>query len=778
MNRNKLTRWRYSLNVRLSCLAGILLLLIGTIIGATLWVTSAQEADGLVINLAGRQRMLIQILEKEFLSEARLRQVAPAAERFAAGISRRAADGRAYYTRNVIRKLQKEYPDFKADALYHQIEKALPLPATYAREVFESTGQADGYRYELLSKWNINEANGLRDGFEQRAWQSLIRNAQTPYREYVPAGGGVELRYATADVASDEACVSCHNTHPASPKKDFKLHDLMGIQVVSVAVTQDPAWAKTLLDGDHVHRPAPAQKTRQLFEITLAALRDGGTTYADLEMTEPVAVPVPTNPRIRNQLTEVDALWKQLQQAASGMEFAEVHSTAYQEHLNRFHESNMACLEEVNKVVGMYQANSEAKVAWLTKTQYTAGGVALVVFIALVGVSRGTADRRRVEATLRLQSSALESAANAMMITDREGCITWVNPAFTRLTGYVPDEVLGQNPRLLKSGVHSDSLYRDLWETILSGQVWHGEIVNRRKDGGLYREEMTITPVLDEHGEIGHFIAVKQDITERKRAEETAREAQQQLAEQQQREKEHVEGELEKVREELVRTTRLAAIGQISGSIAHDLRNPLGSARNAIYYLRNGRPKNQSKTAEYLEIIDQEIGSADRIIGKLLEMARAGEPAKQEVDLGQVVEKVFHETKEAERMRCRTAICPDPFLVQADPDQLRQVVGNLLTNAVHATEGRGEFFVEATRGPDGDTILIRDSGPGLAPEIRPHVFEPLVTGKVSGTGMGLTICREIIRRHGGTIEAIDSDQGGAAFRIRLPRSYIEDLNKE
>jgi len=120
-------------------------------------------------------------------------------------------------------------------------------------------------------------------------------------------------------------------------------------------------------------------------------------------------------------------------------------------------------------------------------------------------------------------------------------------------------------------------------------------------------------------------------------------------------------------------------------------------------------------------------------------------------------------------MRCRTAMCPDPFLVQADPDQLRRVIANLLSNAIQATKGRGEILVEASRGPDGDTILFRDTGPGIPSEIRQSVFEPLVTNRTRGTGLGLTICREIVRRHGGAIEIIDHEEGGAAFEIWLPR---------
>ncbi len=136
--------------------------------------------------------------------------------------------------------------------------------------------------------------------------------------------------------------------------------------------------------------------------------------------------------------------------------------------------------------------------------------------------------RQRSEATLRLQSAALTSAANGIVITDRHGIVVWVNPAFTRLTGYTFDEAVGKNPRdLVKSGAQEQAFYEQLWATIIDGHTWHGELVNRRKDGSLYPEEQTITPVRDATGEITHFIGIKQDLTERRRAEEARRASEQ-----------------------------------------------------------------------------------------------------------------------------------------------------------------------------------------------------------------------------------------------------------
>jgi two-component system cell cycle sensor histidine kinase/response regulator CckA len=139
--------------------------------------------------------------------------------------------------------------------------------------------------------------------------------------------------------------------------------------------------------------------------------------------------------------------------------------------------------------------------------------------------TRDVTERKRVEQQLRLHTTALEAAANGVLISDAAGTTLWINPAFTALTGYRPDEVVGHTLRLLKSGTQDEAFYRTLWATILAGRVWRGEIVNRRRDGTLYTEDMTITPVRSTGGSVTHFIAVKQDISERKRTEGALRES-------------------------------------------------------------------------------------------------------------------------------------------------------------------------------------------------------------------------------------------------------------
>lgn len=137
--------------------------------------------------------------------------------------------------------------------------------------------------------------------------------------------------------------------------------------------------------------------------------------------------------------------------------------------------------------------------------------------------------RKQAEEQLSLQSAALEAAANPIAIIDKQGVIQWVNPAWVAMTGYTKEEAVGQNARIIKSGEHNDMFYKGMWDAILAGQVWHGDLVNKRKDGSLYFEEQTITPVLDEQGNVKNFIAIKLDVTERKRTEEELRRTKEKL---------------------------------------------------------------------------------------------------------------------------------------------------------------------------------------------------------------------------------------------------------
>ena len=382
--------------------------------------------------------------------------------------------------------------------------------------------------------------------------------------------------------------------------------------------------------------------------------------------------------------------------------------------------------------------------------------------------------REKAEAAQALRGSEIryrrlfEAAQDGILVMDAEtGAILDVNPCLLNLLGFSREQFLER--KIWEVGFLKDIVANQVGFAELRGKGYfrHEGLPLRTADGRRIDVEF-ISNVY----QVNHAAVMQcniRDITDRKRAEEATQKAQAELLEERQHEKEHAEAELARMRDRLVRATRLAAIGQVSASIAHDLRNPLGTVRNAAYYLGRRLPQGQPEVAEYLGIINQEVAAADRIITNLLAVARAKEPVKQHVDLGQAIREVLAETGQAEAVRLRMSLAPEPFVVRADPDQLRQVFRNLVTNAVDAMDGGGEIVVEAAREADGDSIVLRDTGPGVAQEIRETVFEPLVTTRAKGIGLGLTICRQIIERHGGGIELIDEDKPGAAFRIRLPR---------
>lgn len=241
----------------------------------------------------------------------------------------------------------------------------------------------------------------------------------------------------------------------------------------------------------------------------------------------------------------------------------------------------------------------------------------------------------------------------------------------------------------------------------------------------------------------------------------------QELQERQQHEKAVVEEELARVRNRLVANTRLATLGQIAATIAHELRNPLGAVRNAVFYIRRYLAKDQQELLEFLQIIDVEVTTADRIITDLLEMSRAKTPSMQQLDLCIITQEIWRQMNYQDIIRFRLAVTQEPFWLWADAIQFRQILTNLLTNAVQAMPHGGDLSLCATYQGNDVVVTLQDSGPGVPPALRDQIFEPLFTTKAKGTGLGLTLCRQIMKRHGGTIQVVDSEQG-ARFELRLP----------
>ena len=396
-------------------------------------------------------------------------------------------------------------------------------------------------------------------------------------------------------------------------------------------------------------------------------------------------------------------------------------------------------------------------------------------------------ERRRIEDQLHLQSAALEAAANAILIVGRDGKIVWTNPAFTDMTGYTREEAIGQSPRLLKSGLHNASFYGDLWNTVLSGNIWHGEIVNRRKDDQLYTEEMTITPVRNKNNEIQHFIAIKRDITERKRLQQNLEQANRELEsygrklERALREMAEKNKQLQEAQNQLIQSEKMAAIGVLSSGIAHEIKNPLAIIVLSIEEFEAISDKLDAQSKIYIQMIKRAADRANDVIIELLSFARASELKAENVNVHQLVEGTFllvHNTAKFKGIALEHKDTGKDIEVTGDRILLEQALFNLLINAVDATERGGTITVEthlrksysSFAQQDEAVIKVMDTGSGIDPEILPRIFEPFFTTKEQGkgTGLGLSTVYTLLKRHHGTIDVESTVGVGTTFIITLP----------
>jgi PAS domain S-box-containing protein len=376
----------------------------------------------------------------------------------------------------------------------------------------------------------------------------------------------------------------------------------------------------------------------------------------------------------------------------------------------------------------------------------------------ILAVVRNIAERKRVEAKLQLQSSALAAAANGIVITDHAGMIVWVNPAFTRLTGYSAEEIIGQYPRLFKSGKHDPAFYKDLWDTILAGQVWRGEMINRHKDGQLYTEQTTITPVRDAKGEITHFIGIKQDVTQQRGLEIQLRQAQ-----------------------------RMEAIGQLAGGVAHDFNNMLAVIRGNAELLLMDDDQLNRPVRDGLKQIHAAADRAANLTRQLLAFSRKQVMQLQPSDFNDVIANLTKMLNRVigEHIELQCTYAKRLPFVQADVGMLEQVLVNLTVNARDAMPKGGQLVIatgnvqltdqDATRHPEavaGDFVClsVSDTGMGIAPEHLPQIFEPFFTTKElgRGTGLGLATVYGIVKQHGGWLEVSTQVGVGTTFTIFLP----------
>jgi PAS domain S-box-containing protein len=357
--------------------------------------------------------------------------------------------------------------------------------------------------------------------------------------------------------------------------------------------------------------------------------------------------------------------------------------------------------------------------------------------------------------------TAIEQVTENIMITDIQGKIVYVNPGFERLTGYSRAEVIGQTPRLLKSGKQDPNFYRELWATITAGQVWQGRLTNQKKDGTAYVEEMTITPVRDQAGVITNYVAVKRDVTRELQLEEQYRQAQ-----------------------------KLEAIGRLTGGVAHDFNNLLtaiiGFAELAYLQYPAGDPQQ--------ELLDKVLHSSQRaadLVRQLLVFSRKQAVEARILNLNESITELNKMLGRiiGEDIVLRTILAPDLWLVRMDPSQMVQIIVNLVVNARDAMPEGGKLVVETAnivwdeaflathlKVQPGEYVLLNvsDTGLGMSQEVQTRIFEPFFTtkGVDKGTGLGLATIYSIVEQSRGTIQVYSEEGQGTTFKIYLPRANV------
>ncbi len=367
--------------------------------------------------------------------------------------------------------------------------------------------------------------------------------------------------------------------------------------------------------------------------------------------------------------------------------------------------------------------------------------------------------RERAEAYMRKLSGALEQAVDSVMITDRDRYIEYVNPAFERLTGYAKEDVIGHKTYFLRSGVHDDVFYRDLWDIIGNGGVYRGVMVNRKKDGSIFHEQKTISPLKDMQGRITHFISTGHDITDLVKAEELDRQHKAELA--------HV--------------GRLSILGEMTSGLAHELNQPLCAittyAQTCLRIIQSGDCKPDDVRYGLEQVVKQaELGGA--IFRRLRNFARKGDLRQQRIDLREVILEVVSFVRaemQQNQVQLQLDIPSDLPAVMADPIQIEQVLLNLVRNSMDALSdvdaGQRQIAIKAALHEQHSVkVCISDSGCGCPQEVADRLFEPFFTTKATGLGIGLGISQSIIDAHGGRLWLEEGGAQGATFCFALPGS--------
>ncbi|MGH9498057.1 MAG: ATP-binding protein [Terriglobales bacterium] len=366
--------------------------------------------------------------------------------------------------------------------------------------------------------------------------------------------------------------------------------------------------------------------------------------------------------------------------------------------------------------------------------------------------------QRTSEEMLQKLRRSVEQSPDLVMITNSAGVLEYVNPAFENLTGYESAEVIGQTLGILKSDQQAGELYEEMWNTVLSGKVFHGTVMNRKKNGETFTIEKAITPLRNRDGRITHFISTGRDITDQKNLES-----------------------------QLHQSQKMDAIGLLAGGVAHDFNNLLLVISAYAELVLDSLAANDPSRRKIDEIITA-TRRASELTRQLLAFGRKQMQSLRVLDLNTVLEEIVHMLPRLIGEDIQLTFVPghDLARVKADPAQIEQVVMNLATNARDAMPQGGKLTIETSNvtldqtymqkhaiGPTGEYVLlaVSDSGQGIPPEHLNHIFEPFYTTKEAGkgTGLGLATTYGIVKQSQGFVWVYSEPEHGTTFKIYLPR---------
>jgi len=375
----------------------------------------------------------------------------------------------------------------------------------------------------------------------------------------------------------------------------------------------------------------------------------------------------------------------------------------------------------------------------------------------LIHLIRDITERKRADERQRLAASVFENTTEGILITDVEGMIQFVNPAFTAITQFEAKEAIGKNPRILNSGRQDRQFYESMWGAILECGHWQGEIWNRRKNGEVFPQWLTIGAIKDNWGNTTNYVGVTWDISERKRAEEEAKRHQ----------------------EELVHVMRLSTMGEMASGMAHELNQPLTAVASYCETVRKmleEQPAMPEKLSDILGRALEQTHRAGDIIRRLRDFVSKGTTQKEPIEIDKLIRGVM-DFLDWELRNSHVKIdlnhCGHHCEVVVDKVQIEQVLLNLVRNSLEAIQNadtREGHVLLKTHVLPGNLVevTVSDNGPGIDEDMVDKLFNPFQTNKGTGMGMGLSISRSIIEAHGGKLWAAKAPANGAVFGFNLP----------